>query len=114
MTRSTTTYRRIVRRLALGLMLAAIAVPAAHAGNAVQPLYTVDAPRSGPSAGELRVYSTDGPRSGGLIRVAPAPARGAIDWRDAGIGAATGVGLCLVFGAALLLVARRRQTAAGV
>ena len=119
---------QIIRRLALGLAVAAIAVPSAQAdpwyddsgiaGNAtVRP--DDRAVRVSPvSAPETAVRPDDRP---GLRGPGAAPQDsplqivirpGAFDWTDAGIGAVFALGLVLLAGGAALVARRHRQTSA--
>ena len=119
---------KIIRRLALGLAVAAIAAPAAQAdpwyddsgiaGNAaVRP--DDRAVRVSPvSAPETAVRPDDRP---GLRGPGAAPQDsplqivirpGGFDWTDAGIGAVFALGLVLLAGGAALVARRHRQTSA--
>ena len=76
MKRSTHTHRKLVKRIALGLAVDAVAVPAAQAQtystgpaangsvSVAQPAIPTDGPRAGGVPETLLRISTDGPRSG--------------------------------------------------
>ena len=133
MKRSTHTHRRLIKRIALGLAVAAIAVPAAQAQGELgqystdgpraggpsptQLQMSTDGPRSGPSAAQIRdaklaTFTTDAPRSGPATVELPQaqPVNGpSFDWRAAGIGIAIGVAASLLLAAIALVVTRRRD-----
>ena len=133
MKRSTRTHHRMIKRIALGLAVAAIAVPAAQAQGELGQYSTdgpraggpsatllqvsTDGPRSGPSAAQisdakLDTFTTDAPRSGPATVELPQaqPVSGpSFDWRAAGIGIAIGIAASLLMAAIALLVSRRRD-----
>lgn len=133
MKRSPHTRRRLIKRIALGLAVAAIAVPTAAAQDQLGPYSTdgpraggptaaqlqvsTDGPRSGPSAEQIRqakldTFTTDAPRSGPatveLPTVTPISAPTGFDWRSAGVGIAIGIAASLLMAAVALVATRRR------
>ena len=122
---STQVWRRLLRGAAIGLTLAAVAAPTAHAYDhfyePFSPTATAFASYAAPMAqARERYYEPFSPteKAPELWRespsaAGPAPAQivapGGFAWADAGIGAAVGVAAGLVLALGALLAVRRRD-----
>jgi hypothetical protein len=118
------TARRVVRRVALGLALAALLAPGANAaqegyGELYQHRFLSDGSLATPSPdpGSIAVPVSQARASYGVLYQHPstpdvtlgaAAARDGIEWADAGVGAATALGGVLVVWAAAMVLRRRR------
>jgi hypothetical protein len=138
--KTTSTRRtRIVKRLALGLAIAAVAAPAAQAGVTIPPELSgrqlspttgggvvselgaipgqLEGRQFGPSSLPLVTMPEDlsgrefGPATFTSDLPVITPVADGFDWRDAGVGAAVAVAVSLLAAAALLI--GRRRTLAG-